>query len=63
MRLYSAKAQLDTAEKVLQELSKCIENPDPYAALKRAENTWRNYRGVYSKKYNETLKDVLSHLD
>lgn len=54
---------MDTAEKVLQELSKCIENPDPYAALKRAENTWRNYRGVYSKKYNETLKDVLSHLD
>lgn len=63
MRLFSAKNQLGTAEKVLEVISKCIDETDPRAALKRQQKTWRNYHGVYKKKYNQTIDDVLSDMD
>ena len=62
VRLSEAKRQLDVSEKVLQEISKCIQDSDPLDALKRAEKKWRNYNGVYRKKYNETLRNVLANM-
>jgi len=61
-RLSEAKRNLDISDKVLQEIAKCIEDSDPPAALKRAEKKWKNYNGVYRKKYNETLRNVLSDM-
>lgn len=62
VRLSESRRLLDVSEKVLGEISKCIEDEYPLAALKRAEKKWKNYHGVYKKKFTESVKNVLSDL-
>jgi hypothetical protein len=62
VRLSESRRLLDVSERVLQEIQKCIEDEDPPAALKRAEKKWRNYHGVYTKKFEQSVKNVLADL-